>query len=82
VLAVLAGIAAVSGLVWAAAGTPARRARREARYLCYLAARLDAGDLLHDQAADGSVLARRHGKKDLERRFREAEATLNRDKKV
>jgi len=78
VLAVLAGIAAASGLVWAAAGTPARRARREARYFRYLVARLEAGDILRDQAADGSVLARRLNDRGLERLFRRAEATLKR----
>jgi HAMP domain-containing protein len=78
VLAVLAGLATVAGLVLAAAGRPARVTRRQRRTLDYLVSRLDAGDLTRDQAADGSVLARKLNAKDVESRFRRSEASLRR----
>jgi hypothetical protein len=64
------------GLVRAAATRPDRNARHEERKLAWLASVEQRGELTLDQAEDGSVLARKMKRDDLETKFAKAAASL------
>ncbi len=65
---ILAAAVLAYGLVRAAVAEPARKKWWERQRLAYLAG-IPLEKLTPDQAADGAVLARRAGNRELERRF-------------
>ena len=78
--ALVAAFALTYCLIRAAASGQERRATRLRRRLDRLGASLAAGRLSLDGAEDGAVLARRFGEGGLEKKFREAAASLKRSR--